>query len=69
MMKEAPLRPATPDEVAKALSFALCAGRRRVHHAESIRATRTAERLAAHLEEAGFVVMKRPEVPLPRAPD
>ena len=62
---EAPLRPATPDEVAEALSFALrYAGRRRVPHAESMRLRLTAERLAAHLEEAGFVVMKRREAEL-----
>jgi hypothetical protein len=62
---EAPLRPATPDEVAEALSFALrYSGRRRVHHAESMRLRTTAARLATHLEEAGFVMMKRPETEL-----
>ncbi len=53
------LRPATPDEIAETLSFALrYDGRRRVHHADATMARITAERLVAHLERSGFVVMK-----------
>ena len=51
------LRPATPDEIADALSFALrYQGRKRVHHADDMMARITAERLVQHLE--AFVVMK-----------
>jgi hypothetical protein len=56
-----PLRPATPDEIAQALSFALrYDGRKRVHHADEMMAKITAERLVKHLEASGFVLMKRP---------
>jgi hypothetical protein len=55
------LRPATPDEIAEALSFALrYDGRRRVHHAADAMARITAQRLVEHLERSGFVPMKRP---------
>ncbi|MBV9653691.1 MAG: hypothetical protein JOZ42_03910 [Acetobacteraceae bacterium] len=57
-----PLRPATAEEIAESLSFALrYAGRRRVHHADEVMARVTAERLAEHLERSGFVLMKRPD--------
>jgi hypothetical protein len=61
-MSDAPtLRPATPDEVAEALSFALCyQGRKRVNHADDMMAKITADRLVAHLEASGFVLMKKP---------
>ena len=60
------LRPATQDEIADAVSFALrYDGRRRVHHADEIMARITAERLAKHLERSGFVLMKRPPAPDP----
>ena len=55
------LRPATPDEIAETLSFALrYDGRRRVHHADSVMARITAERLVEHLRRSEFVVMKKP---------
>lgn len=55
------LRPATSDEIATTLSFALCyEGRKRVHHADDVMARITAERLVRHLEASGFVLMKRP---------
>lgn len=61
-----PLRPASPDEVAESLSYALrYDGRRRVHHADTFMARITAERLIAHLERCGFVLMKKPERPAP----
>ncbi len=61
-MSDAPhLRPATPDEIAETLSFALCyEGRKRVRQADDIMARITAERLVQHLERSGFVLMKRP---------
>ena len=60
-MPDAPqLRPATPDEIAETLSFALpYDGRKRVHHADDAMARITAERLVRHLERSGFVQMKR----------
>jgi hypothetical protein len=55
------LRPATSDEIATSLSFALrYDGRKRVHHADDAMARITADRLVRHLEASGFVLMKRP---------
>ncbi len=55
------LRPATSDEVASALSFALrYQGRKRVHDADDVMGRITAERIARHLEASRFVLMKRP---------
>jgi hypothetical protein len=60
------LRPATPAEIADSLSFALrYDGRRRVHHADDAMARITADRLVAHLERSGFVIMKRPDAGAP----
>jgi hypothetical protein len=51
------LTPATPDDLASALAFALrFEGRKRTHYADEI----MAEIVAKRLERAGFVVMKRP---------
>jgi hypothetical protein len=45
------LRPATSDEIADALSFALrYQGRKRVHHADDMMSRITAGRLVQHLE-------------------
>ncbi len=55
------LRPATAEEIAETLSFALrYDGRRRVRTADDAMARITAERLVEHLERSGFVLMKRP---------
>jgi hypothetical protein len=55
------IRPATSDEIADALSFALrYQGRKRVHHADDMMARITADRLVQHLEASGFVLMKGP---------
>ena len=60
------LRPATPEEIAESLSFALrYDGRRRVHHADEAMARITAERLVQHLERSGYVLMRRPEAAAP----
>jgi hypothetical protein len=60
------LRPATPDEIAEALSFALrYNGRKRVHDADDAMGRITAERLVQHLEASGFVVMKKPPAAAP----
>jgi hypothetical protein len=66
MSDDDPLRPATADEIADTLSFALrYDGRKRVHHADDVMARITADRLVAHLERSGFVVMKRPDAAAP----
>ena len=68
-MQDEPLRPATTDELVQALSFALrYQGRRRVHHADDFMGQAAAERLAAHLEHCGFVVMKKPPIARHRTP-
>ena len=55
------LTPATPEDLAAALAFALrFQGRKRVHNADEIMAEIVAKRLVDHLERAGFVIMKRP---------
>ena len=60
------LRPASTEEIEQSLSFALrFDGRRRVHHADDAMARITAERLVAHLQKSGFVLMRRPDAPLP----
>ncbi|HEX3348283.1 MAG TPA: hypothetical protein VHS58_09320 [Acetobacteraceae bacterium] len=56
-----PLRPATPDEIADALAFALrFDGRRRFDKGNEMMAKITAKHLVKHLEQAAFVVMKKP---------
>jgi hypothetical protein len=68
MSDEPELTPATPEDLVDALSFALrFEGRRRVYHAADSMARITADRLVRHLEQSGFVVMKRPPGALPRA--
>ena len=60
------LRPATAEEIAEALSFALrYNGRKRVHDADDAMGRITAERLVQHLEASGFVVMKKPPTSAP----
>jgi hypothetical protein len=66
MPDEPHLRPATPDEVAQTLAFALqYSGRRRVHDAGEVMARITADRLVQHLQQSGFVLMKGPPSPAP----
>ena len=60
------LRPASTMEIEETLSFALrYAGRKRVHHADDVMARITAERLVRHLEQSGYVLMKRPNAAAP----
>jgi hypothetical protein len=55
------LAQASAEELADAIAFALrFQGRKRVHNADEIMAEIVARRLVAHLERAGFVLMKRP---------
>jgi hypothetical protein len=54
------LRPADPDDLRRALAFALTFdGRKRFREAEELAARITAEHLARYLERSGFVIMKR----------
>ncbi len=60
------LRPATMEEIAESISFALrYDGRKRVSHADEMMARITADRLVRHLRGAGFVVMRQPTAPGP----
>jgi hypothetical protein len=62
-MPDAPKRltPATPEDVAGALAFALrYQGRKRVHNADEIMGEIVAKRLVERLGLSGFVVMKKP---------
>ncbi len=57
------LTPATAQDVADALAFALrFQGRKRVHNADELMSLIVARRLVEHLERSGFVVMKRPPI-------
>ena len=62
------LSPASPEDLAAALAFALrFQGRKRVHNADEIMAEIVAKRLVEDLERAGFVIMKRPPIGRRRA--
>jgi hypothetical protein len=60
-MTDAPLSPASPDDLADTLAFALrFDGRKRKRDAGEFMAAIVARRLVEHLDRAGFVVMKKP---------
>jgi hypothetical protein len=60
-MPDDKLTPASPDDIAATLAFALrFQGRKRVHNADELMSEIVAKRLVEHLERSGFVVMKRP---------
>ncbi|MXP65637.1 hypothetical protein E0493_20005 [Roseomonas sp. M0104] len=66
MTNEIPLHPASAEEIAESLSYALrYDGRKRVHHADEAMARITAERLVRHLERCGYVLMRKPEAAAP----
>ena len=53
--------PASRDDLELAIAFALqFRGRKRIRSAGEIMAMLTAERIAEHLEEARFVIMRKP---------
>ena len=61
-MTDERLRPATPEEIAESIAFALrYEGRKRVTHADDMMARITADRLVRHLQGSGFVLMKQPD--------
>jgi hypothetical protein len=64
-----PLRPADPDDVIDALSYALrYDGRSRVRHADIIMARIVADRMVRQLAVRGYVVMKREGDEMPSTP-
>ena len=68
MSEQPDLRPATPQEIAEALSFALrFKGRRPFPQANSLMAEITAAHLVEHLQRCGFLLMKGPDAVAPSA--
>ena len=63
MPERVDLTPATPEDLAEALAFALrYSGRKRTHDAGEMMSAIVAKRLVEHLERSGFVVMKKPPI-------
>jgi hypothetical protein len=61
MPDEVKLSPADPKDLADTIAFSLrFEGRKRVHEAGEYMAAIAAQRIARHLERAGFVVLKKP---------
>jgi hypothetical protein len=55
------LTPATPDDLAESLSYALrFEGRKSQHDSDRLNADIVAKRLVRYLDKAGYVVMKKP---------
>jgi hypothetical protein len=66
MSEDGKLRPATTEEIADSIAFALrYEGRKRVTHADEMMARITADRLVRHLRRSGFVVLRRPDAQAP----
>jgi len=60
-MPDERLTPASPEDLADTLAFALrFKGRKRIHNADEIMAEIVAKRLVRHLERSGFVILKKP---------
>jgi hypothetical protein len=61
MTDEQKLTPATPEDLANSLSFALrFEGRKSQHDSDKLNADIVAKRLVRYLDKAGYVVMKKP---------
>jgi hypothetical protein len=68
MSDRSELRPATPEEIAEALSFALhFKGRRPFPQSATMMAEITAAHLVEHLLRCGFQLMKGPDAVAPNA--
>jgi hypothetical protein len=68
MTDGAKLRPATSEEIAEALSFALrFDGKRPFPQSSSLMAQITAVHLVRHLQRCGFQLMKSPDAAAPSA--
>jgi hypothetical protein len=62
-MPDDKLSPASPEDIADTLAFALrYSGRKRTHNADELMSEIVAKRLVEHLQRSGFVVMKRPPI-------
>jgi hypothetical protein len=61
-MPDDKLTPASPEDVADSISFALLwsRGRKRVHDSEAMTAALAADRIVSHLERSGYVILKKP---------
>ena len=60
-MPDDKLTPAGPNDLVDAIAFALIfRGRKRVHDSDSFTAKIAVDRIRRHLEDAGYVVMKKP---------
>jgi len=58
-----PLLPASRQDIADALAFALrYSGRKRVHDSAEIMAAIVAKRLVEHLDRCGFVILRKPPI-------
>ena len=63
-MTTEPLAPASAEDIADALAFALrYSGRKRVHDSAEIMAAIVAKRLVEHLDRCGFVILRKPPIP------
>jgi hypothetical protein len=61
MPDDVKLTPAAPGDVADSVAFALLfSGRKRVHDSAALTAPIAADRIVAHLELSGFVILKKP---------
>jgi hypothetical protein len=57
------LTPASPEDIADTVAFALLfSGRKRVHDSDRMTASIAAQRIVRHLDKCGYVLMKRPFV-------
>jgi len=57
------LTSADPADLADTIAFALkFSGRKRVHDSDAFMARITADRIVRHLEQARYVIMKRPPI-------
>jgi hypothetical protein len=57
------LTPADPSDLADAIAFALIfRGKKRVHDSDRFMAKIAGDRIVRHLENAGYVVMKKPPI-------
>jgi hypothetical protein len=55
------LTPADPSDLADAIAFALMfSGRKRLHDSDRFMARMAGDRIRRHLEDSGYVVMKKP---------
>jgi hypothetical protein len=57
------LTPASPDDIAATIAFALrFQARKRIHNADELMSEIVAKRFVERLERAGFVVMRKPPI-------